>query len=120
LFGEGFEVTSGLLIETDEDITDNQEATQAINLAVDKKIAGLMYAMGLNNVKPITWFTAGNFEHHASFNISGKEFTRDDINNSFERLEAANVVVHAKRDKDSGRVQGYRLVEFREYFDHEL
>jgi len=120
LFGEGFEVTSGLLIETDEDITDNQEATQAINLAVDKKIAGLMYAMGLDNVKPITWFTAGNFEHHASFNISGKEFTRDDINNSFERLEAANVVVHAKRDKDSGRVQGYRLVEFREYFDHEL
>ena len=120
LFGEGFEVTSGLLIETDEEITDNQEATQAINLAVDKKIAGLMYAMGLDNVKPITWFTAGNFEHHASFNISGNEFSRDDINNSFERLEAANVVVHAKRDKDSGRVQGYRLVEFREYFDHEL
>ena len=120
LFGEGFEVTSGLLIETDEEITDSQEATQAINLAVDKKIAGLMYAMGLDNVKPITWFTAGNFEHHASFNISGNEFSRDDINNSFERLEAANVVVHAKRDKDSGRVQGYRLVEFREYFDHEL
>ena len=120
LFGEGFEVTSGLLIETDEDITDNQEATQAINLAVDKKIAGLMYAMGLDKVKPVTWFTAGNFVHHATYNISGKEFSRDDINNSFERLEAANVVVQAKRDKDSGRVQGYRLVEFREYFDHEL
>ena len=120
LKGEGFEVTSGLLIETDEEITDSGDLKEAINHAEDKKIAGLMYAMGLYKDKPLTWFTAGDFEHHATYNSSGKIFNRDNINNSFSRLEAANVVVHATRDKDSGRATGYRLVEFREYFDHEL
>ena len=109
-----------MLIESNEEIVDSGELMQAINHAEDKKIAGLMYAMGLDADKPETWFTAGTFEHHAAHNSSGKIFSRDDINNSLERLEAANVVVHAKRDKDSGRVTGYRLVEFREYFDHEL
>ena len=109
-----------MLIETDEEITDSGDLKEAINHAEDKKIAGLMYAMGLYKDKPLTWFTAGDFEHHATYNSSGKIFNRDNINNSFSRLEAANVVVHATRDKDSGRATGYRLVEFREYFDHEL
>lgn len=122
LEGKGFKVTSGLLIETDEVIADSQEAMQAINNAVDKKIAGLMYSMDVGKTEKDRdiWYTAGSFEHHASFNISGKEFSRTAINNSFKRLEAANVLVHAKRDKDSGKLQGCRLVEFREYFDYEL
>ena len=39
---------------------------------------------------------------------------------SFKRLEKAGVIIHAKRDKNTVRKQGYRLSEFRLYDDYEL
>jgi RecA-family ATPase len=121
LVGEGLDVTSGLLIETDSEIESDEETQAKIDHIVDKKIVSLMYTLALNEEKPEEkWFTHSTFKHHAVFNGSGKEIGRDNTNNAFKRLEKAGIVVQAKRDENATTKQGYRLVEFRPYEDYEL
>ena len=120
VIGEGLDVTSGLLIETEDDGSD-EDFKDAVKEAEDKKIASLMYFLAKDKPKPEEeWFTADDFGHHAVYNTSGKEINRDSINRSFQRLEKVGVVIHAKRDKNTVRKMGYRLVDFRIYDDYEL
>ncbi len=120
VIGEGLNVTSGLLIETEDDGSD-EDFQDAVKEAEDKKIASLMYFLAKDKPKPEEeWFTADDFGHHAVYNTSGKEINRDSINRSFQRLEKVGVVIHAKRDKNTVRKMGYRLVDFRIYDDYEL
>ncbi len=120
VIGEGLDVTSGLLIETDDDDSDD-DIQDAVNEAEDKKISSLMYFLAKDKPKPEEeWFTADDFGHQAVYNTTGNEINRDAINRSFKRLENAGVVIHAKRDKNTVRKQGYRLSEFRLYDDYEL
>ena len=113
VIGEGLDVTSGLLIETEDDGSD-EDFQDAVKEAEDKKIASLMYFLAKDKPKPEEeWFTADDFGHHAVYNTSGKEINRDSINRSFQRLEKVGVVIHAKRDKNTVRKMGYRLVDFR-------
>ena len=120
VIGEGLNVTSGLLIETDLDDSDD-DIQDAVNEAEDKKISSLMYFLAKDKPKPEEeWFTADDFGHQAVYNTTGNEINRDAINRSFKRLEKAGVVIHAKRDKNTVRKQGYRLSEFRLYDDYEL
>lgn len=121
LIGEGLDVTSGLLIETDSEIESDEETQSKIDHIVDKKIVGLMYSLALDEEKPEEkWFTHSTFGHHAVFDVSGKEIGRDNTNNAFKRLEKAGIIVHATRDKNAVVQQGYRLVDFRPYEDYEL
>lgn len=122
LIGEGLDVTSGLLIATENTEDDEDDFDQdAVYLAEDKKIAGLMYIISKElNTDHDTWFTADTFKHHAAYNVSGKEFNRNTINNSFKRLLTTGVIEQAKKVKGSGRNTGYRLVEFRYYDENEL
>ena len=121
LVGEGLDVTSGLLIETDTEIESDEETQSKIDHIVDKKIVGLMYSLALDEEKPEEkWFTHSTFGHHAVFNGSGKPIGRDNTNNAFKRLEKAGIVIQAKRDENAVTKQGYRLVEFRPYEDYEL
>ena len=121
IIGEGLDVTSGLLIETDSEIESDEDAQAKIDHIVDKKIVSLMYTLALNEEKPEEkWFTHSTFGHHAVFNGSGKEIGRDATNKAFARLEKAGIVVQAKRDENATTKQGYRLVEFRPYEDYEL
>lgn len=120
VIGEGLDVTSGLLIETDDADSDD-DIQDAVNEAEDKKISSLMYFLAKDKPKPEEeWFTADDFGHQAVYNTTGNEINRDSINRSFKRLENAGVVIHAKRDKNTVRKQGYRLSEFRLYDDYEL
>ena len=120
VIGEGLDVTSGLLIEADLDDSDD-DIQDAVNEAEDKKISSLMYFLAKDKPKPEEeWFTADDFGHQAVYNTTGNEINRDAINRSFKRLEKAGVVIHAKRDKNTVRKQGYRLSEFRLYDDYEL
>jgi|14BtaG_2_1085337.scaffolds.fasta_scaffold08254_3 KaiC/GvpD/RAD55 family RecA-like ATPase len=121
IIGEGLDVTSGLLIETDSEIESDEETQSKIDHIVDKKIVGLMYSLALDEEKPEEkWFTHSTFKHHAVFNGSGKPIGRDNTNNAFARLEKAGIVVQAKRDENATTKQGYRLVDFRPYEDYEL
>jgi hypothetical protein len=121
LVGEGLDVTSGLLIETDNEVDSDQDIQDAVNEAEDKKIASLMYFLAKDKPNPEDeWFTADDFKHHAVYNTTGNEINRDAINRSLKRLEDAGVVIHAIRDKNTVRKQGYRLSEFRLYDDYEL
>ena len=121
LVGEGLDVTSGLLIETDAEIDSDKDVQDAVNEAEDKKIASLMYFLAKDKPNPEEeWFTADDFGHHAVYNSTGNEIDRHAINRSLKRLEQAGVVIHAKRDKNTVRKQGYRLSEFRLYDDYEL
>ena len=121
LVGEGLDVTSGLLIETDNEVDSDQDIQDAVNEAEDKKIASLMYFLAKDKPNPEDeWFTADDFGHHAVYNTTGNEINRDAINRSLKRLEDAGVVIHAKRDKNTVRKQGYRLSEFRLYDEYEL
>ena len=121
VIGEGLNVTSGLLIETDDDLDSDDDIQNAVDEAEDKKISSLMYFLAKDKPKPEEeWFTADDFGHQAVYNTTGNEINRDAINRSFKRLEKAGVVIHAKRDKNTVRKQGYRLSEFRLYDDYEL
>jgi KaiC/GvpD/RAD55 family RecA-like ATPase len=121
VIGEGLDVTSGLLIETDDDLDSDDDIQDAVNEAEDKKISSLMYFLAKDKPKPEEeWFTADDFGHQAVYNTTGNEINRDAINRSFKRLEKAGVIIHAKRDKNTVRKQGYRLSEFRLYDDYEL
>jgi len=121
ILGEGLDVTSGLLVETDSEIESDEETQSKIDHIVDKKIVSLMYTLALDEEKPQEkWFTHSTFGHHAVFSGSGKEIGRDNTNNAFKRLEKVGIVVQAKRDKNATTKQGYRLVEFRAYEDYEL
>jgi len=119
LTGEGLDVTSGLLVLTDEKLEDEFDK-DAVHNAEDIKIANLMYAMGKDKEDGDKWFTAADFKHHAVYNTSGKDITRHAINNSFKRLEENGIVIHAKRDKKTDKSLGYRLVEDRYYADDEI
>jgi KaiC/GvpD/RAD55 family RecA-like ATPase/5S rRNA maturation endonuclease (ribonuclease M5) len=119
LTGEGLDVTSGLLVLTDEKLEDKFDK-DAVHNAEDIKIANLMYAMGKDKEDGDKWFTAADFKHHAVYNTSGKDITRHAINNSFKRLEENGIVIHAKRDKKTDKSLGYRLVEDRYYADDEI
>jgi RecA-family ATPase len=121
VIGEGLDVTSGLLIETDDDLDSDDDIQNAVDEAEDKKISSLMYFLAKDKPKPEEeWFTADDFGHQAVYNTTGNEINRDAINRSFKRLEKAGVIIHAKRDKNTVRKQGYRLSEFRLYDDYEL
>jgi KaiC/GvpD/RAD55 family RecA-like ATPase len=121
VIGEGLDVTSGLLIETDDDLYSDDDIQNAVDEAEDKKISSLMYFLAKDKPKPEEeWFTADDFGHQAVYNTTGNEINRDAINRSFKRLEKAGVIIHAKRDKNTVRKQGYRLSEFRLYDDYEL
>jgi len=119
LVGEGLNVTSGLLVLTDEKLEDAFDE-DAVHKAEDIKIANLMWLLGKDREDGDKWFTAKDFGHHAVYNTSGKEISRDKINKSFERLENNKVVVQAKRDESTDKKQGYRLVEDRSYTDDEI
>ena len=109
LIGEGFEVTSGMLIETNENIF----TTKELDHLVDTKILNLLYGLALQDAIPEEkWFTAQTFGHHACYSSSGKEFTRDEINNSLKRLVKANLVEQKKTVTGVESHQGYRLKEF--------
>ena len=121
VIGEGLDVTSGLLIETNDDLDSDDDIQNAVDEAEDKKISSLMYFLAKDKPKPEEeWFTADDFGHQAVYNTTGNEINRDAINRSFKRLEKAGVIIHAKRDKNTVRKQGYRLSEFRLYDDYEL
>ena len=121
IIGEGLDVTSGLLIETDNEVDSDKDIQDSVNEAEDKKIASLMYFLAKDKPNPEDeWFTVDSFKHHAVYNTTGNEINRDAINRSFKRLEDAGVIIHAIRDKNTVRKQGYRLVEFRLYDDYEL
>ena len=110
LKGEGFKVTSGLLIETKEEIFTSKEMDHLI----DKKILNLLYGLALEDEIPEEkWFTAKDFGHHAAYSSSGKEFGRDNINNSLKRLVKANFVEQKKTVTGVKSHQGYRLKEFK-------
>ena len=115
LIGAGLEMTSGLLIELDDDDNHNFEEfdNKAYLKGIDKKLVNLMYVMSKEDV----WFTWSRLEPHTSSLSTGEKLTKYKIDNSFRRLEAQNVIVHAKRDKDSDRKEGYRLVEMKPYED---
>tara|TARA_R100001440_G_scaffold75740_1_gene103856 strand:- start:1857 stop:3818 length:1962 start_codon:yes stop_codon:yes gene_type:complete len=118
LIGAGLEMTSGLLIEVDDDDNDNFEEfdNKAYLKGIDKKLVNLMYVMSKDNSEDV-WFTWSKLEPHTSSLSTGEKLTKYKIDNSFRRLEAQNVIVHAKRDKDSDRKEGYRLVEMKPYED---
>tara|TARA_R100001460_G_scaffold17161_2_gene37160 strand:+ start:1039 stop:3000 length:1962 start_codon:yes stop_codon:yes gene_type:complete len=118
LIGAGLEMTSGLLIEVDDDDNDNFEEfdNKAYLKGIDKKLVNLMYVMSKDNSEDV-WFTWSKLEPHTSSLSTGEKLTKYKIDNSFRRLEAQNIIVHAKRDKDSDRKEGYRLVEIKPYED---
>jgi len=119
LTGEGLDVTSGLLVLTDEKLEDKFDK-DAVHNAEDIKIANLIYALGKDREDGDKWFSAKDFKHHAVYNTSGKDISRHAINNSFKRLEDNGIVIHAKRDKKTDKSLGYRLVEDRYYSDDEI
>jgi hypothetical protein len=110
LIGDGFEVTSGLLIETQEKIF----STKEMDNLVDKKILNLLYFLAKDKKIPEEeWFTAKDFGHHAVYSSSGKDFGRNTINNSLKRLVKANLVEQKKTVTGVKSHQGYRLKEFK-------
>lgn len=112
LIGEGFEVTSGLLIETEEKIF----STKEMDNLVDRKIMNLLYLLAKDKKTPEEeWFTAKDFKHHAVYSSSGKDFGRVTINNSLIRLVKANLVEQKKTVTGVKSHQGYRLKEFKEH-----
>ena len=114
LIGAGLEMTSGLLIEVDDDNDNFEEFDKKAYLkGIDKKLVNLMYVMSKEDV----WFTWSRLEPHTSSLSTGEKLTKYKIDNSFRRLEAEKIIVHAKRDKDSDRKEGYRLVEMKPYED---
>ena len=118
LIGAGLEMTSGLLIEVDEDDDDfeDEDVEEAILKAVDKKIADLMYSMALDADDPKdVWFTAGSFKHHANFNFSGKPISRDKINKAFDRLRDLGIIEHVSDVENIDRTYGWRLIDFQPY-----
>ena len=112
LIGEGYKVTSGLLIETEEKIF----STKEMDNLVDKKILSLLYFLAKDKKTPEEeWFTAKDFGHHAVYSSSGKEFDRDTINNSLKRLVKANLVEQKKTVIGIDSHRGYRLKEFKSH-----
>ena len=114
LTGNGYEVTSGLLIETNEEIVTEKQ----INNIVDLKLLSLMYWMAKDDPIPEEkWFTFKDFKHQAVFTVSGKPFTRDDVNNSFKRLVAADLVEHKSTVTGVKNAIGYRLIDYKLHED---
>ena len=114
LTGDGYEVTSGLLIETNEDIVTEKQ----INHIVDLKLLSLMYWMAKDEPVPQEkWFTYTTFGHQAVFTGSGKPFSRDDVNNSFNRLVKANLVEQKKTVTGIKKDTCYRLVDYKLHED---
>ncbi len=75
-----------------------------------------MYVMSKDTPEDV-WFTWSRLEPHTSSLSTGEKLTKYKIDNSFRRLEEKKIIVHAKRDKDSDRKEGYRLVEMKPYED---
>jgi RecA-family ATPase len=112
LTGDGYEVTSGLLIETDEEI----KTTKDIENEVDQKIAYKMYSLAMaiaksDNCKPEdVWFTYSVFNsdtkgiHHLK-NANDEPYGRYTVNNSLIRMCKQEIV-----EKNS-KGNGYRLVD---------
>ena len=114
LTGNGYEVTSGLLIESNEEIVTEKQ----INNIVDLKLLSLMYWMAKDDPIPEEkWFTFKDFKHQAVFTVSGKPFTRDDVNNSFKRLVAADLVEHKSTVTSVKNATGYRLIDYKLHED---
>ena len=114
LKGDGYEVTSGLLIESNEEIVTEKQ----INNIVDLKLLSLMYWMAKDDPIPEEkWFTFKDLKHQAVFTVSGKPFSRDDVNNSFYRLVAADLVEHKSTVTGVKKATGYRLINYKLHED---
>ena len=112
LIGEGLDVTSGLLIETDVDIKTNRD----IEKDVDIKIADKMYSLSMaiaksDNCKPEdVWFTYTTFNsdlkgvHHLK-NAKDEPYAKYTVDNSLRRMEKLGVV------EKNPKGNGYRLVD---------
>ena len=112
LTGDGYEVTSGLLIETDEEI----KTTKDIENEVDSKIANKMYSLAMaiaksDNCKPEdVWFTYSVFNsdtkgiHHLK-NANDEPYGRYTVNNSLIRMCKQEIV------EKNPKGNGYRLVD---------
>jgi RecA-family ATPase len=112
LIGEGLDVTSGLLIETDVDIKTNKE----IEHDVDIKVADKMYSLAMaiaksDNCKPEdVYFTYKTFNndlkgvHHLK-NAKDVPYKKYTVDNSLRRMEKLKIVEKNKKGN------GYRLVD---------
>ena len=112
LIGEGLDVTSGLLIETDADIKTNKE----IEHDVDIKVADKMYSLAMaiaksDNCKPEdVWFTYTTFNndlqgvHHLK-NAKDEPYLKYTVDNSLRRMEKLKIVEKNKKGN------GYRLAD---------
>jgi len=112
LIGEGLNVTSGLLIETDVDI----KTIKDIEHDIDIKIADKMYSLAMaiaksDNCKPEdVWFTYTTFNsdlkgvHHLK-NAKDVPYKKYTVDNSLRRMEKQKIVEKNKKGN------GYRLVD---------
>ena len=112
LIGEGFEVTSGLLIETDEEI----KTAKDIENEVDSKIADKMYSLAMaiaksDNCRPKdVWFTYSVFNsdlkgiHHLK-NVNEEPYKKYTVDNSLRRMCKQEIV------EKNPNGNGYRLVD---------
>ncbi len=112
LKGNGYEVTSGLLIETDEEI----KTTKDIENEVDSKIANKMYSLAMaiaksDNCKPEdVWFTYSVFNsdrkgiHHLK-NANEEPYKKYTVDNSLRRMCKQEIV------EKNPKGNGYRLVD---------
>ncbi len=112
LIGEGLDVTSGLLIETDADI----KTIKDIEHDIDIKIADKMYSLAMaiaksDNCKPEdVWFTYTIFNndlkgvHHLK-NAKDVPYKKYTVDNSLRRMEKLKIV------EKNPKGNGYRLVD---------
>jgi RecA-family ATPase len=112
LTGDGYEVTSGLLIETDEQIKTSKE----IENEVDKKIADKMYSLAMaiaksDNCKPEdVWFTYSTFnsKHKGIYhlkNANDEPYEKYTVDNSLRRMLKQEIV------EQNPIGNGYRLLD---------
>ena len=111
LTGDGYEVTSGLLIETDEEI----KTAKDIENEVDSKIADKMYSLAMaiaktDSCKPKdVWFTYSVFNsdikgiHHLK-NANDEPYKKYTVDNSLRRMCKQEIV------EKNPNGNGYRLV----------
>jgi RecA-family ATPase len=112
LIGEGFEVTSGLLIETNEEIKTNKEIENEADIKLSNKMYSLTMALAKEQrIKTEdVWFTYTTFNsittgvYHLK-NINDEPWTVHTVNNSLRRLVKDGLV------EKNTKGNGYRLVK---------
>ena len=112
LIGEGFEVTSGLLIETNEEIKTNKEIENEMDIKVSNKMYSLTMALAKEQrIKTEdVWFTYTIFNsistgvYHLK-NINDEPWAKHTVDNSLRRLVKDGLV------EKNTKGNGYRLVK---------